>query len=96
MFEIDRSKCFNTEYFWNKDITEKNYHDIIDFDNYKNPRWSTESYSGHLDKFLFFLSKKFYFLKSFYFFKLLNKKIISLKKIYYNKKISNKLKKLFK
>lgn len=95
MFEIDRSKCFDTEYFWNKDINEKNFHDIIGFNNYKNPRWSTDSYIGHLDKFLFFLSKKFYFLKSFYFFKILNKKIIDFKKIYYNKKISNKLRKFF-
>ena len=23
MFEVDRSKCFNTEYFWNKDIKEE-------------------------------------------------------------------------
>ena len=22
MFEIDRSKCFDTEYFWNKDIND--------------------------------------------------------------------------
>ena len=44
MFEVDRSKCFNTEYFWNKDIKEENFDKIVDFGNYKNPRWSTKSY----------------------------------------------------
>ena len=36
MFEVDRSKCFNTEYFWNKDIKEENFDKIVDFGNYKN------------------------------------------------------------
>ena len=31
MFEVDRSKCFNTEYFWNKDIKEENFDKIVDF-----------------------------------------------------------------
>ena len=95
-FEIDRSKCFNTEYFWNKDTKEKNFDEIIDFDNYRNPRWSTKSYQGFIDEFIYILSKKFSFLKSFTFFKLLKNKIINLKGLYYQKKISKKLKNFFK
>ena len=95
IFDIDRTKCFNTEYFWNKNIEAKNFDEILDFDNYKNPRWSTKSYQGLIDKYLFILSKKFSFLKSFTFFKMLKNKILDLKKFYYQKKLSQKLKTFF-
>ena len=61
VFEIDRSKCFNTEYFWNKDLKDKSVNEIAKVDNYVNPRWSTDSYKGLLDKLLYYFSKIFFF-----------------------------------
>ena len=95
VFEIDRSKCFNTEYFWNKDLKDKSVNEIAKVDNYVNPRWSTDSYKGLLDKLLYYFSKIFFFLKYLPFSKYFKKKIIHLKKNYYEKKISFDLRKYF-
>ena len=96
VFEIDRSKCFDTEIFWNKDLKDKSIDEIAKVDNYVNPRWSTNSYSGFLSKFLYYCSKIFFFLKFVPFNKYFIKKIIGFKKYYYEKKVTFKLKKLFK
>tara|TARA_Y100001970_G_scaffold294053_1_gene446299 strand:+ start:4337 stop:5242 length:906 start_codon:yes stop_codon:yes gene_type:complete len=96
VFEINRLKCIDREGLQNKDLNDNSYDKITtDELNYINPRWSTDSYKGVLAKFIYYLSKVFFFMRYIPFSKHLSKKIIFFKGKYYNKKISAKLKKYF-
>ena len=95
VFEIDRPRCVNTKYFWNKDLNDNSIDEIAKVNNYVNPRWSTTTYKGSLDRLLYFLSKTFFFLKYIPFSRSLVKKLILLKMKFYENKVSSKLKKYF-
>tara|TARA_X000000950_G_scaffold286754_1_gene396688 strand:+ start:9969 stop:10871 length:903 start_codon:yes stop_codon:yes gene_type:complete len=95
IFEINKAKCFNTKYFWNKDIDNKSVDEIAETYNYVNPRWTTKSYKGSLNNLILFFSKTLFFLKYIPYMKYFVKKIILFKTRFYDKKISSNIKKYF-